>query len=167
MFYSDTHKTFKALWVYLEQNRIIIVVFFSAELLIICEREEGRRTAGGSAKPNISHSSNLKQHIHTHAGWKPYSCKDCEARYFHRSNLKLHITGFLSCHRQYCCPLRQEQRKDYNFTFTGDEFTRSPPVATRLSTSNSRNVFPSLSQTAPIELMFGRVWHKCIIIMWM
>ena len=45
--------------------------------------------------------------------------------------------------------------KIISFTFTGDEFTRSPPVAPRLSTSNDRNVSPRLSQTAPIELMFG------------
>ena len=44
--------------------------------------------------------------------------------------------------------------KIISFTFTGDKFNRSPPVAQRLSTSNDRNVLVRLSQTAPIELMF-------------
>ena len=59
--------------------------------------------------------------------------------------------------------------KDYKLYLhvTRDEFNGSPPVAPRLLTSNNRNVFPRLSQTAPIELMFGRVWYKFIIIMWM
>ena len=39
------------------------------------------------------------------------------------------------------------------FTFTGDEFTRSLPVAP----SYIRIVFSRLSKTAPIELMFGGV----------
>ena len=64
-------------------------------------------------------------------------------------------------------PSGRNKGKIISFTFTGDEFTRSPPVAPRLPSSNLRNVFPRLSQTAPIELMFGGVLDKCIIIMWM
>ena len=41
--------------------------------------------------------------------------------------------------------------------FTRDEFTRSPPVAPRLLTSDVRNDFLRLLQTAPFELIFGRV----------
>ena len=76
-------------------------------------------------------------------------------------------TAFLSCHRQYWTPLGRNKGKIISFTFTGDEFTRSPAVAPRLSSRNIRNVFPSLSQSAPIELMFCGVWDKCTIIMWM
>ena len=47
--------------------------------------------------------------------------------------------------------------KIISFTFTGDEFTQSPLVAPRLPSRNVRNVFPSLLQNAPIELMFGGV----------
>ena len=64
-------------------------------------------------------------------------------------------------------PSGRNNGKIISSPFTGDEFTRSPPVAPRLPRSNVRNVFPRLSQTAPIELMFGGVWDKCTIIMWM
>ena len=43
--------------------------------------------------------------------------------------------------------------KIISFTFTGDEFTQSPPA-----TSNVKNVFPRQLQTAPIELIFCGVW---------
>ena len=56
-------------------------------------------------------------------------------------------------------PSGRNKGKIISFTITRDEFNRSPPVGSRLSTSNNRNVFPRLSQTAPIELMFGRVWY--------
>ena len=55
-------------------------------------------------------------------------------------------------------PLGENKGKNLSFTFTGDEFNQSPPVAPRLSTNNDRNVLLRLSQTAPIELMFGGVW---------
>ena len=64
-------------------------------------------------------------------------------------------------------PSGRNKGKIISFTFTGDEFTRSPPVVPRLPSRNVRNVFLSLSQSAPIELMFGAVWDKCTIIMWM
>ena len=54
-------------------------------------------------------------------------------------------------------PSGRNKGKIISFTFTGDEFTRSPPVAPRLPSSNVRNVFPRLLQTARIELMFGGV----------
>ena len=41
--------------------------------------------------------------------------------------------------------------------FTEDEFTRGPPVALSLPTSDVSYVFPRLSQTSPIELIFGGV----------
>ena len=51
-------------------------------------------------------------------------------------------------------PSGRNKEKIISFTFTGDEFTRSHPVAPRLPSRNVRNVFPSLSQSAPIELMY-------------
>ena len=54
-------------------------------------------------------------------------------------------------------PLGRNIGKIISFTFFGDEFNLSPPVAPRLLTSNDRNVFLRLSQAAPIELMFGGV----------
>ena len=55
-------------------------------------------------------------------------------------------------------PLGRKKGKIISFTFTGDKFKQSPPVAPRLPSSyNDRNVFRRLSQTAPIELMFGGV----------
>ena len=47
-------------------------------------------------------------------------------------------------------PLRRTKGKIISSPFTGDEFTRSLPVAPRLPTSDVRNVFP-------IELIFGGV----------
>ena len=63
--------------------------------------------------------------------------------------------------------LGRNKEKIISFTFTGDEFTRSLPVAPRLSPSNNRNVFLRLLQTALIELTSGGVWYKFIIIVWM
>ena len=54
-------------------------------------------------------------------------------------------------------PSGRNKGKLISFTFTGDDFNRRPPVAPRLLTSNDKNVFPRLSQTAPIELMFDGV----------
>ena len=51
-------------------------------------------------------------------------------------------------------PLSRNKEKLITPPFTEDEFTRSPPVALRLPSSDIRNVFPSLSQTSPIELIF-------------
>ena len=51
----------------------------------------------------------------------------------------------------------RNKEKNKSFTFTGDEFFRSLSVAPRLATSNIRDVFLKLLQTAPIELMFGGV----------
>ena len=66
----------------------------------------------------------------------------------------LSTTGFLSCIGNIVFPSGRNKGKIISFTFTGDEFTRSLPVAPRLPSRNVRNVFPSLLQSAPIELMF-------------
>ena len=51
-------------------------------------------------------------------------------------------------------PSSRNKEKLITPPFTEDEFTRSPPVALRLPSSDIRNVFPSLLQTSPIELIF-------------
>ena len=71
--------------------------------------------------------------------------------YYLGSQANLAVIGNIAFHSG------RNKGKIISFTFTGDEFTRSPPVAPRLPSSNLRNVFPRLSQTAPIELMFGGV----------
>ena len=60
-------------------------------------------------------------------------------------------------------PSGRNKEKIISFTFTGDKFTRSSPVEPRLWTNNLKNVFRRLWQTAPIELMFGKVGDECII----
>ena len=54
-------------------------------------------------------------------------------------------------------PLGRNKGNILSSSFTGDEFTPSPPVAPRLPTNNVRNAFSRLSQTAPIEIIFGGV----------
>ena len=49
--------------------------------------------------------------------------------------------------------LSKNKGKIINSPFTGDEFTQ----AQKLPTSDVRDVFPKLSQTALIELIFGGV----------
>ena len=80
--------------------------------------------------------------------------------------LLVSFTGFLSCHRQYCIPLGQEQRKDYKLYLHWGRVHPESASGPRLPSRNVSNVFPSLSQSAPIELMVGGFWDKCTIIMW-
>ena len=54
-------------------------------------------------------------------------------------------------------PSSRNKGKFISPPFTEDEFTRSPPVALSLPTSDVSYVFPRLSQTSPIELIFGGV----------
>ena len=50
--------------------------------------------------------------------------------------------------------------------FKKDEFTRIPAVGQWLSTSDVRDVVSRVSQTFPIQLIFGPIVDKCAIYIW-